>query len=142
MLIDPIKLRRLCNTQEGAIESRKFAQALKKSISDPVAVEFTIDFNTVKTFHIPRIECEQYAKIVADENRFEDALLEHINPIMQEWARNNRDKMCAKIEDAKEGRTSSQFGYVIVWPLCPPDNIPIDEGENYLKKYSNQRSVV
>lgn len=137
MLIQEHKLRAACRGEYGSLECAKFEEALKNSQADPVPVTFDIDLVESKTFLIPRQECEFYAKIVADENRPEAELIEYVNPKMSFWIKMNRIGMCIKLREAiEEYNPKANSGVVIVWPLCAPDQVPLEVAQNYLRKYA------
>ena len=141
MLIDELRFRQLCQTPDGSIESRKFQAALDQSKDDPVPVTFDVGLGQTKTIKMSRQECEFYAKIAHEENAAEDKLIECLNPKMRPWALNNRDKMRQKLIDSidvmKENEKVPGQGVVLVWPLCPPDQVDEEVANNYLRKYGN-----
>lgn len=137
MIIDEILFRQLCQTPDGAIESRKFQEALDKIKEDPVPVVFEISLGETKIIKMPRKECEFYAKIAHEENAAEDKLLEYLNPRMRLWALNNREKMVQKLKEAIESNKKvPRQGLVLVWPLCPPDQVDDEIAKNYLREYA------
>lgn len=139
MLIPELKFRALCRSQEGAMEAERFQEALDKSQDDPVPVMFEM-LDDTKTINIPRQECEFYAQIAKEERTEETELLSHITPGMHPWTKHNRSKMCDRLKEAvlkyKEERKIPGQEVILIWPMFPPDQIPLEVCEKYLRKYA------
>lgn len=136
MIFSEQNFRKLCRTELGGFESRKFQEALDANPADPVPIIFEVGFMETKTVMVSRIDAEQYARWAKEESTPETEILKYIKPQMHRWILNNRPGMCEYLKDAiarfnPEYNTEVQ----IIWPIETPDVVPFEAAERYVRKY-------
>jgi len=137
MKISDEALRRLCRSEDGGRESKRFQEALSISpMEDPVSVQFEVGFNEYKNFELPREDVERYAEIARQEAKPEEELLECLKPEVRGWVLNNRRKMVEKLREARSKFYPEYHTHVtIIWSIHAPDSAPVEIVDAYLNKY-------